>query len=275
MTSTQISSTPVAVDPTFTAAAVSSRGVIKAEAIKVASVRSNIITLVASGLAMIIFGVVFAALAGNSGNNGPGDGSADSLSVAFAGVNFAQIVIGVFGVLLITNEYANGLIRTMFAIIPKRIPVLVGKVVVTAGFTWAVSTVAAVITFFLSNAVYAGDLPTYAITDPGVLRVILAVGFYCAGIAVMGLAVGFIFRSTAASVAVLITAILVAPMTSLLPKSIADALAKILPTNAGSSFTSLTAPSDGLSITAGFIVFAFWILGLLAIAATAVSKRDA
>lgn len=253
---------------------VTTRGIVKAEAIKLVSVRSNVITLLASGVIMIAFGMLFSALAGGGGD-GPGDGASTSFSLGFAGLEVAQLVLGVLGAILITSEYVNGLIRTMFAAVPKRIPVLVGKAIVVAGAAWIVTTVAAFATFFASQAVYAGDLPTYTLTDPGVLRAIFGVGVYGAGIASIGLAIGFILRSTASSVSVIIAGLLIAPMASLLPDSIANIADKILPSNAGNAFTGLTPPSNGLSAAAGLAVFAAWVIGLLCIAAFTMVKRDA
>jgi ABC-2 type transport system permease protein len=42
-------------------------------------------------------------------------------------VQLAQIAVGVLGVLLITSEYATGLIRTTLAAAPRRLPVLCGS----------------------------------------------------------------------------------------------------------------------------------------------------
>lgn len=252
------------------------RGIVRAEAIKLLSVRSNVIMLIASAAVMISFGMLFSALAGGSGDGGPGDGgSTSSLALTFAGVDLAQLVIGVLGALLVTGEYVSGLIRTMFAAVPRRLPVVAGKAAVVAVAAGIVMTVAAFISFFAARAVYAGDQPTHALTDPGVLRVIFGIGIYGAGIAVIGSALGFIMRSTAASVSVLIAGLLIAPMASLLPDSISNISDKILPSNAGSAFTSLTRPSGGLSAAAGLAVFAAWALGLLAIAAATVVRRDA
>jgi len=47
--------------------------------------------------------------------------------VALAGAQLAQIAAGVLGVLLITSEYATGLIRASFAAVPRRLPILWGQ----------------------------------------------------------------------------------------------------------------------------------------------------
>ena len=53
-------------------------------------------------------------------------------------MQLAQIAVGVLGVLLVTSEYATGLIRTTFAAVPRRLPVLWGKAALVAAATVAV-----------------------------------------------------------------------------------------------------------------------------------------
>ena len=53
----------------------------------------------------------------------------DPAAVSLSGVQLAQIAVGVLGVLLVTSEYASGLIRTTLAAVPRRLPVLWGKAV--------------------------------------------------------------------------------------------------------------------------------------------------
>ena len=56
--------------------------------------------------------------------------STDPTALSMAGVTLAQLIVGVLGVLLISNEYANGSIRNWFGAVPRRLPVLWGKAVV-------------------------------------------------------------------------------------------------------------------------------------------------
>lgn len=255
---------------------VRARGVVRSEWIKLRSVRSNVVTLLAAGALLVGFGVLFSALAGATAE-GPqaGDAPSDSLSTAFAGLDLAQLVLGVLGALVVTSEYASGLIRTTFAAVAKRIPVLRAKVVVLGAATWIVMTVAAFVTFFAAQATYAGDEATYALTDDGVLRVVFGIGIYGTGVALMGVALGFVLRSTASAVATLIGGLMIVPgLAGLLPDSIGDTVTKILPSNAGSSFTQLTTSSDMLSWGAGLAVFVAWVAGLLAVAGWTLRHRD-
>src|SRR5207302_11263694 len=47
-----------------------------------------------------------------------------------AGVQLAQLALGVLGVLVITAEYSTGMIRASMTAVPHRLPVLWGKAVV-------------------------------------------------------------------------------------------------------------------------------------------------
>ena len=55
--------------------------------------------------------------------------SFDPTAVSLSGLQLAQLAIGVLGALLITGEYATGMIRTSFAAVPARLPVLWGKAI--------------------------------------------------------------------------------------------------------------------------------------------------
>ena len=59
------------------------------------------------------------------------------LDVNLAGVQLAQLAIGVLGVLIITAEYSTGMIRASFTAVPKRLPVLWAKVGVFGAVTFA------------------------------------------------------------------------------------------------------------------------------------------
>ena len=49
------------------------------------------------------------------------------VDVSIAGFHFAQLALGVLGVLVISGEYSTGMIRSSFAAVPKRLPVLWAK----------------------------------------------------------------------------------------------------------------------------------------------------
>jgi hypothetical protein len=126
----------------------------------------------------------------------------------------------------------------------------------------------------VGQAVYAGDLPAVPLIDA--LDVILGAAVYLTGIALIGVALGFILRSTAAGIATLVGAVFIGPnLMNLLPESITDLFMKYLPSEAGSAMMTQVSDPDLLSRGAASAVFAAWVVGMLVLAGYLVRHRDA
>jgi ABC-2 type transport system permease protein len=254
--------------------AVTQWSVTKAEWIKLRSVRVNVVGIAAAAFALVLLGVLFSALGGT--DLGPGGTATDSVSFAFGGISLSQLIIGVLAALFVGSEYASGLIRTTFGAVVRRTRVLRAKAIVFGGAAWLAVTIGALGAFFAGSAVYSGDLPSYSIGDPGVLRAALSAGFYGGCVALIGIAVGFLVRSTAAAIGVLVGLLMLAPLlVELLPGTVGDTLTKILPSNAGEAMMSVTSRDSLLSPLLGFAVLVAWVVGLLAIAGVTLRRRDA
>jgi ABC-2 type transport system permease protein len=251
--------------------------VARAEWIKFRTVRSNVIALIAAAVVLVVFGTLFASLAGSEEALPPSAvASEDSLSMSFGGMNLSQLVLGVLGAVFVAGEYTTGLIRTMFAAVVNRTSVLRAKAIVLGVTSWVVMTVASFAVFFAGQATYAGDGATYGLGDEGVLRAVLGGGVYGAGIVLMGLALGFLLRSAAAAIGTLVGTLMIAPgLISLLPDSVGESLGKFLPSNAGQALVNVASSDTLLSPGAGFVVFAAWVIGLLGLAGVMLRRRDA
>jgi ABC-2 type transport system permease protein len=248
--------------------------VTKAEWIKLRSVRANVLGIAAAAVALVVLGVLFSAF-GNT-DQGPRGNVADSVSLVFGGITLSQLIIGVVAALFVGSEYASGLIRTTFGAVGRRTHVLRAKAIVFGGATWLAMTLGAFGAFFAGTAAYGGELSTYSIDDPGVLRAVLSAGFYGGCVALIGVAVGFILRSTAAAIGVLLGLLMLAPvLAGFLPGTVGDTLTKILPSQAADAMMSVTSPDNLLSPWLGFAVLVAWVVGLLAIAGVALRRRDA
>ena len=75
------------------------------------------------------------------------------LEVNLAGVQLAQLAIGVLGVLIITAEYSTGMIRASFTAVPKRLAVLWAKAGVFSAVTFALMLPAVLVAFFVGQAI--------------------------------------------------------------------------------------------------------------------------
>jgi hypothetical protein len=261
---------------------VSQGRVIRSEWIKLWSVRSFWIGLAAAFVVAVGFGVLFSAFAGSQpgdgggpGPGGPGAGGADPVSLSLAGFNLAVLIVGVLGVLTVTSEYSSGLIRATISAVPRRIPVLAAKVIVFGLVTVLVMAAAALVAFFVSGAVYSGTEALLSITDPGVLRAVLGTAVYTTAAGLIGVALGFLLRSTAGSIGVLFALLLIVPgLSGLLPGAWGDTLPDYLPSNAGAALTSIQSNGEMLSVGAGAAVLALWVGGLIVAAVAALKYRD-
>lgn len=253
---------------------VSTWNVIRGEWIKFWSVRSTKFTLLAAGVVTVVFGMIFSALADSSEAAGPAALLTDPIELALAGMGLSEMIVGVLGVLLVAGEYSTGLIRTTFAAVGRRTKVLWAKVAVLGASVFAMAAVAVSVAVVLGQAVYAGDLATVPLTDA--LDVIVGAVVYMTGIGLIGLALGFLLRSTAAGIATLVGGVFIGPnLLNLLPDSITDAFMKYLPSEAGSAMMIQVSDPDLLSRGAAYVVFIAWVVGLLGLAGYLLRKRDA
>ena len=272
MTSTHPLATSTLADPSRK---VHISNVIRGEWIKFWSIRSTSVTLVAAGAATVLLGMIFSVVAdSDEATPGPASLLSDPVDIALGGIGLTEMIIGVLGVMFVAGEYSTGLIRTAFAAVGKRRRVIAAKATVTAASVLAVAAVAVTGAIVAGQAVYAGDEATVSITE--VWDVVLGTTFYLTGIALIGIALGFILRSTAGGIGTLVGAVFIGPnLLTLLPASITDAFLRYLPSEAGSAMMSRVSDPDLLSQSAGYAVFGAWVVGLLVVAGVLVSRNDA
>jgi len=265
-----------------TGTGLSMRGVLRSEWVKLRSVRSTTATLAAAGGALLVFGLLFAAILGGVLSAGDGDPASefasDPTGAALSGTMLAQLIIGVLGVMIITSEYTTGQIRTTLTAVPTRVPVLVAKAAVLTAVVLPVMLASVLVTFLGGQALIgSGDLATASLGDPGVLRAVIGSAAYLTGVALMGLAVGTLLRSTAASIATLFGALFLLPGLAgiVLPSGWGDTLLSYLPSNAGTAFTSVVPAPGLLSSGVAMAVFAAWAVVPLVVAAIVQKRRSA
>ena len=276
ITITDTGDDPVTIDATAPppTGRVSTWNVARGEWTKFWSVRSTKFTLLAAGVVTVVFGMIFSAVAESGEAAGPATLLTDPLDLALAGMALGEMIVGVLGVLIVAGEYSTGLIRTTFAAVGRRTKVLWAKSAVLAASVFAMAAVAVTAAVVLGQAVYAGGQATVPLADA--LDVIVGAVVYLTGIGLIGLALGFLLRSTAAGIAVLVGGVFIGPnLLNLLPESITDVFMKYLPSEAGSAMMTQVTDPELLSRGAGYVVFLAWVVGLLGLAGYLVRKRDA
>ena len=256
---------------------VTQRRVALSEWTKLRSVRSTRWALLATVLLIIGIGILACAVFESRWPNlSPGERLRfHPLRANLAGVNFAQLSIGVLGVLVITGEYSTGMIRSTFSAVPKRLPVLWGKALVFGTVAFAISLPAVLIVFFAGEAILSGQHINIALSYPGVIRALFGAALYLTVMGLFGLGLGAIVRSTAGGIAALATIVFVLPpIMDLLPSSISNSIDPYLPSNAGGAIWTITPDPNTLAPWAGLAVFAAYAAVAIAIAALLLTRRD-
>ena len=248
--------------------------VVSSEWFKFRTVKSNVIAITSASAAAIGFGALFSSLAGS--DEGPGRLAESALSLSLGGFQLSQIVIAILGVALVAGEYQTGLIRTWFGAAPDRLRVLAAKVSVYGGLVLVVSLVTAVLAFLAGQALLPAGFEALTLGSDGVLQALVGTAFYSACIAVLGIGLGFLLRSTAAGAGAVVTTLMIAPlMVSLLPEWIGDPIGKILPSNAASAIQGVESNVELLSAGGGLAVLLGWVVVVIGAAAVSLKRRDA
>jgi hypothetical protein len=243
----------------MSAIAVTRARVLRSEWVKLTSLRSIKLALLAAAAGMVAFGVLVSWVSVHDWPRMTAEDRADVAveQVTLWGRHFAQLAIGAVGVIAITGEYATGMIRATLAAVPRRLPVLWAKLALFAGVTLALTTVVAFASFFAGNAILAEHW-AFRLSDPGVLRSIFGAGAGLAAVCMLGTALGFVLRNTAAALSTLFCILMVLP---LLGEFVME-IAPYLPTSAiGSLATAriegaMLEPVPALLLLCGYLVAA-------------------
>jgi ABC-2 type transport system permease protein len=250
--------------------------VIHSEWIKFSTLRSTWITLILSMVGTIGIGAL-ASWGTNSrwSHMDPGEiAHFSAVSRSLFGVNLAQLAVVVLGVLIISGEYATGMIRATLSAAPKRLPVLWAKLTVVSGVMFVTSLIATVIAFFVGQAL----LSTHGvgIGSPHAVRAIIGAALYLTVIGVLSMGIGFAVRSTAGGIASAFGLLLVLPgLGNALPSSWQPHVLPYLPSNAGSSLFTLHPDAGSLRPWTGFLVMCLWAAAAVAAGAFRLIRRDA
>ena len=198
------------------------------------------------------------------------------LDVALAGVQIAQLAIGVLGVLVITGEYSTGMIRSTMIAVPKRLPVLWAKAGVYAAVTFALMLPAVLLAFFGSQAILRNHhILQLSFTHPGVPRTVIGGAVYLMLVGVFCLGLGAIVRNTAGGIAVFAAIMFVIPpLLNILPSDWNNAINPYLPSSAGNSIYTLHPDSHSLAPWPGFLLFLGYTALSIGIGAVLLLRRD-
>jgi ABC-2 type transport system permease protein len=199
------------------------------------------------------------------------------VSTSLTGTFFAQLSIGVLGVLIISGEYSTGMIRASLAVVPTRLPVLWAKLAVCAGAVFATMLASSFIAFGVGQAVLSSEHLNASLTDPGALRAFIGSALYLTVAALTALALGALLRNTAAAISTFVAVFFVIPpLTQLLPGSWTGHFVQYLPSNAAAMMLGGTyGLAHPLSPWTGFAVMCAFAAVLIGLASWRLRHVDA
>nr|BFD82653.1 ABC transporter permease subunit [Streptomyces sp. Xyl84] len=251
--------------------------IIRSEWTKIRSVASTVWTLSLAAVVTIALGMLISALTRNEFGNMPARErlSFDPTFISFAGMTLGQLAMIVFGVLVVSNEYSTGMIRTSLAAVPRRGIFLASKVAVAAALALLVGMATSFAAFFLGQAML-GSLRT-SLDAPGVLRAVIGGGLYMTLIAVFSMAVAVMLRSPMLSLGILMPFFFL--ISNILGNvSVTKKIGQYLPDQAGSRILRVI-PRVGDDTPygpwGGLGIMTLWVIAALAAGYALLRKRDA
>jgi len=251
--------------------------ILRSEWTKMRTQPSVVWALLSTVVLMVGFGVLFALLRESHPPQTQASlASFDPAGISLAGVNLAQLAIGVLGILLVTNEYTSGLVRATFAAVPARLPVLWAKAVALVLTTVVLCVPAAFAAFLTGQSILSKQHLDTTLTHPGVTRAVLGCALYLGGVGLLGLGLGALLRNPAAAISALLGALFGLQLVlGFLPATVSDHITRFLPSPAGIAVTATTPDPLSLAPWTGLAVFLLYPAVILALAAYRMRRRDA
>lgn len=257
------------------------RGVTLARA--VAAEWTKLVSLPANG--WLVLGTVAAAAATAYGLGvfvREDDGRSGSWVVA-SGFLLAQLGLVVLGALVGTAEHTTGTARTTFTAVPRRLPVLVGQVVVTAVAAAVTAAASLAASWFATAPARAVDAPDLDLAVPGTVRVLVAYVVVGVAVALLGLGLGSLLRRPADAI---VTGVMLVYFLEIVlraaPGRFTDTVGALLP-SAGkrlleddAALAALDAATRGpqLGTWGGGVVLGTWVVVVLGAAAYRLLRHD-
>lgn len=254
-------------------------GVLGSEWTKLTTVRSTVWTLLVTAVVGVGLGaIVTSAQASRWSHRSLATRlTFDPTRSSLAGLLFAQLAIGVLGILVVSAEYSSGTIRSTFAASPRRLLVLVAKVVLFGAVTFVVGEVVSFVAFVVGQDILSGRTPTASLSDPGVLRAVVSGGLYLLALGFLALGLATVIRHTAAAISTFVGALFILPIIAdVLPSPFSTDVGRFLPANIGTVMLSAHyVGNDAFGPWPSFALLCGYAAAALVAGAVLLVRRDA
>lgn len=257
-------------------------GIMRGEWIKLLSLRSTwwILASTAALMTLVSFAAAMSLnVMADDPVMAPALAEMHGADVISGGSQIAVLTVSVLGALFITGEYSTGMIRSTFAAVPTRLPVLAAKAIALVVLTTAVTIVGVTLSYFVTMPQLSEYNLVPALDDPGTWRVLGGTVYFLIAAALFTLGIGTLLRSTAATVTSALTVLLLLPgILSFITLDWVENFVSYLPLPASTVFISSSAaevPGAGLTPEQGIITIAAYAVVPMIAATVALRRRDA
>ena len=246
--------------------------VVRSEWTKVRSIRSTTVTMAVTVVLVVGIGALICLAISHSHNPSVSDPTTASLAMLV----LAQLVVGIFGVMAVTSEYASGTIRPSLMAVPRRTTFVLAKLLVIGAVCAAVGEIAAFAAFAAGQAILRGHTASASLGQPGVLRAVVGAGLYLTLLGLAGAGFGLLVRVTAGGISITVGLVFVVPIVlAFVPGHLGRDLQRYWPTTAGAQVFRVQSDSSSLAPWPGFAVLAVFVAILLVAGGYALNRRDA
>jgi ABC-2 type transport system permease protein len=203
----------------------------------------------------------------------------DLTKLSLSGIQLGQALVAILAVLVISNEYSTGMIRTTFTAMPRRPTVLAAKAAIVSGVVLAAGAIAVLGCLLVGRLILPGHGFTPAhgysalsLADGPTLRAVAGSALYLALIALLSLGAATAVRDSATAIGVVLGLLYLFPI---LTQAVTNPhwqrhLKQLPPMNAGLAIEATTnlrslpiGPWAGLGVLAAWAAAALLAGGLL------------
>ncbi|GAA1350797.1 ABC transporter permease [Streptomyces beijiangensis] len=123
-----------------------------------------------------------------------------------------MLFTGAIGTVAVVGEYGSGMVRTSFAAVPARRSLLAAKAAVLTALMLVFGILVTAGSFWVSQAILSGRGVGISVTEPGIMRGMLASAVLAPACALVGMSLGVLIRHSATATGSVIALLLLVPL---------------------------------------------------------------
>jgi ABC-2 type transport system permease protein len=254
-------------------------GALRSEWTKISSLRSTVVTLLATMAVTVGLSTLFAWGATHRfAQRGHIPPNFDAIRGSLFGLIFGQLVIAVIGAMVITGEYSTGMVRTSLAAQPRRMVTLTAKLTVFTAVAFVTGLVSSFASFVIGQRIFSSVNIGVGLGAPNALRAVIGGALFLTVAGLLAFGLGTILRHTAGAITAAVGVLFITfILYQFLPDDWAADVQRWIPFFAGSGiWTTVVSPEEHVfGPWVEFAIFTGYAVLALAIGAVTFRRRDA